>query len=59
MNDKQKVEKERALVLFEGVKGRRPENDRELDEWIASPEGLVAAAFEVTSLSPWGEKGRS
>ena len=59
MSETQQADKARAQLLFEGLKGRRPENDRELDEWLASPEGLVAVAFELTSASRWGEKGRS
>jgi len=45
--------------LFEGVKGRRPKTMQELDKWLASPEGKVATIFEPTSLSRWGETGRS
>jgi hypothetical protein len=59
MGDKQKADTEHARILFEGVKRRQPETDRELEEWLASPEGKLATAFEATSLSPWGEKGRS
>jgi hypothetical protein len=47
------------LDLFEGAKGRLPKTDQELDEWLASPEGKAAMAFEVTSVSRWGEAGRS
>jgi len=45
--------------LFEGIKGRRPNNLDELTEWLDTPEGRAAAIFELTSLSQWGEKGRS
>jgi hypothetical protein len=45
--------------IFEGIKGRRPKSDQELNEWLASPEGKAAMAFEPTSLSRWGETGRS
>ena len=45
--------------IFEGIKGRRPKSDQELNEWLASPEGKAAMAFEPTTLSPWGETGRS
>ena len=45
--------------IFEGINGRRPKSDRELNEWLASPEGKAAMAFEPTSLSRWGETGRS
>jgi len=50
---------QRLLDLFEGAKGRRPKTDQELEEWLASPEGKAATAFEVTSVSRWGEAGRS
>ena len=45
--------------LFEGIKGRRPKDLEELTEWLDTPEGRAAAMFEPTSLSPWGDKGRS
>jgi hypothetical protein len=55
----EKEERKRLLDLFEGAKGRPPKTDQELDEWLASPEGKAATAFEVTSVSRWGEAGRS
>jgi hypothetical protein len=55
----EKEEREKLFDLFEGAKGRRPKTDQELDEWLASPEGKAATAFEVTSVSRWGEAGRS
>ena len=55
----EKEERKRLLDLFEGAKGRLPKTDQELDEWLASPEGKAAMAFEVTSVSRWGEAGRS
>jgi hypothetical protein len=48
-----------AHDVFEGMKGRRPKSDQELNEWLASPEGKAAMMFEPTSLSRWGEAGRS
>jgi hypothetical protein len=45
--------------IFEGINGRRPKSDQELNEWLASPEGKAAMVFESTSLSRWGETGRS
>jgi hypothetical protein len=45
--------------IFEGINGRRPKSDQELNEWLASPDGKAAMAFEPTSLSRWGETGRS
>jgi hypothetical protein len=63
MSDKKEAEKAEAkkvlLNLFEGMKGRQPASDQELNEWLASPEGKAATAFESTSLSHWGERGRS
>jgi len=50
---------QRLLDLFEGAKGRLPKTDQELDEWLASSEGKAATAFELTSVSRWGEVGRS
>ena len=58
-NDNEKAERAQARLVFEGMRGRQPETDRELAEWLASPEGKAAVAFELTSLSPWGEKGRA
>jgi hypothetical protein len=52
----------RALTphdIFEGIKGRRPMSDEELNEWLASPEGKAAMTFEQTSLDRWGDTGRS
>jgi hypothetical protein len=43
---------QRLLDLFQGVRGRLPKNDQELHDWLASPEGKAAMAFEPTSLSP-------
>jgi hypothetical protein len=60
VSEKEAREKDQRLFdLFEGAKGRRPKTDQELDEWLASPEGKAATAFEVTSVSRWGETGRS
>ena len=57
--EEEKAQVQRLLDLFEGAKGRRPETDQELKDWLASPEGKAATAFEITSLSRWGEAGRS
>jgi hypothetical protein len=54
-----KIKVPTPVDLFEGIKGRRPNNSKELDEWLDTPEGRAATMFEPTSLSPWGEKGRS
>jgi hypothetical protein len=58
-----KKEAEEALArrlrdLFEGANGRAPKTDHELDEWLASPEGRAATAFEPTPLPRWMEIGR-
>ena len=45
---------ERPAELFEGVKGRRPKTEEELEEWLFSPEGKAATQFNLTSLSRWG-----
>jgi len=45
--------------IFEGIKGRRPMSDEDLNEWLASPEGKAAMTFEQTFLDRWGDTGRS
>jgi CRP/FNR family transcriptional regulator, nitrogen fixation regulation protein len=50
---------ERLADFFEGVEGRRPKTEVELQEWLASLEGKAATLFKLTSLSRWGEMGRS
>jgi hypothetical protein len=62
MSNKEEAQKavaQRLLDLFEGARGRLPRNDQELHEWLASAKGKAATAFEATSLSRWGEIGRS
>ena len=62
MNEEAKSEKLQAQILrdaFEGMKRRQPKSDQELKEWLATDEGKEATLFEATSLSPWGDKGRS
>jgi len=47
----------RALTpqdIFEGINGRRPKSDEELNEWLASPEGKAAMRSEQ-SIDRWGE----
>jgi hypothetical protein len=54
--------KTRAQFLrdaFEGLKGRQPNSDNELNEWLGIDEGKTATLFDDTTLSPWGERGRS
>ena len=59
VEEREKVHAQRLLDLFEGVNGRLPTTDQELNEWLASREGKAAMVFEATSLSRWGEIGRS
>jgi hypothetical protein len=62
MSEKEKSAKTRTQFLrdaFEGVKGRQPMSDDELNQWIATDEGKMATLFDDTTLSPWGERGRS
>ncbi len=62
MSETEKEKKAQTQMLrnaFEGMKGRQPRSDQELKEWLASPEGKQATMFEPTSLSVWGETGRS
>ena len=61
MNDNKEAEKAQTPTprdIFEGIKGRPPKTDQELEEWLASDDGKVAAMFEPASTSRWGE-GRS
>ena len=61
MNDKKEAEKAKVPTprdIFVGIKGRSPKTDRELEEWLASPEGKTASMFEPSSTTRWGE-GRS
>jgi len=48
-----------ARDIFEGLKGRPPKTDRELEEWLASDEGKAATIFDTSTASRWGEVGRS
>ena len=61
MTDKKDAENAKAPTLpgiFEGIRGRLPETDRELLEWLASDEGKGATMFEFVPVIRWGE-GRS
>jgi hypothetical protein len=42
--EQKRAEAQRLLDLFEGAKGRRPETDQELKDWLATPEGKAATA---------------
>jgi hypothetical protein len=62
VNEKETAPKTRAQFLrdaFEGIKGRQPTSDDELNQWLATDEGKAATMFDDTTLSPWGERGRS
>ena len=62
MSEKEKAAKTQAQFLrdaFEGMKSRQPTSDDELNKWLATEEGKLATLFNDTTLSPWGEQGRS
>jgi hypothetical protein len=62
MSEPEKSEKTQVQILrdaFEGMKGRQPKSDQELKEWLATDEGKEATLFLATSVSAWGETGRS
>ena len=59
MNEEAKSEKPKAQTLrnaFEGMKGRQPNSDRELKEWLATDESKIATVFESTGLSAYGDE---
>ena len=61
ISDKERVAKlirKGLRGLFVGAKGRRPHSDDELDQWLASPEGKAATAFEPVPLPPSMESRR-
>jgi hypothetical protein len=62
MSKEKKAGKTQAQILcdaFEGMKGRQPKSDRELNEWLATDEGKQATMFEATLVSRWGETGHA
>jgi hypothetical protein len=62
MSEKEKAAKTREQFIrdtFEGMKGRQPTSNDELNQWLATDEGKMATLFDDTTLSPWGERGRS
>jgi len=62
MSEKEKVEKSEIQILrdaFEGMRGRQPNSDQELKEWLATDEGQQATMFESTSFSRFGETGHA
>jgi hypothetical protein len=44
---------------FEGMWGRPPQSDRELNDWLATDEGKQANTFATTTALRWGEVGRA
>ena len=58
-NEKQKDQRALQRDAFEGLKGRQPESDRELNDWLATDEGKEATMFAPASASRWGAVGRS
>jgi hypothetical protein len=62
VSEEKKAEKTQAQILsdaFEGMKGRQPKSDQELNEWLATDEGKQATIFEPTLISRWGETGHA
>jgi hypothetical protein len=62
VSKEKKAEKTQVQILsdvFEGMKGRQPKSDRELNEWLATDEGKQATMFEPTLMSRWGEIGHA
>jgi hypothetical protein len=62
VGEEAKADKTQVQILrdaFEGMKGRQPKSDRELNEWLAADEGRLATMFEPTLLSRWGETGHA
>jgi hypothetical protein len=62
MSEEKKAEKTQAQILrdaFEGMKGRQPESDQELNQWLATDEGKQATMFEPTLVSRWGKIGHA
>ena len=55
----EKVQAPTLRDLFEGIKGRQPKSLEELEQWLNTDEGSEATIFESTSVSRWGETGRS
>ena len=62
MSEKEKAAKTQAQFLrdaFEGMKGRQPKSEDELNQWLATDEGKAATLFDDTTVSHYGEQGRS
>jgi hypothetical protein len=58
-NQPTKAKNKKLAGIFEGVKDRQPNSEKELQEWLASLEGKAATLFALTPLSPWGNRARS
>ena len=50
---------ETVADLFEGIAGRRPRSQQELNNWLVSTEGTAATVFNLTSFPRWGDRARS
>jgi hypothetical protein len=59
MSEQEKRRLNTSRIFSKEAKGRRPQTDQELKEWLATPDGKAATVFEPTSLSCWREVGRS
>jgi hypothetical protein len=62
VSEETKAEKTQVQILrdaFEGMKGRQPKSEGELNEWLATDEGKLATMFEPTLMSRWGETGHA
>jgi hypothetical protein len=62
MSEREKEQNTQAQFLrdaFEGMKGRQPKSAKELNQWLTTDEGKEATMFSPSSLSRWGETGRS
>ena len=62
LGEREKEQHTQAQFLrnaFEGMKGRQPKSDEELNQWLTTDEGKEATMFAPSSLSRWGETGRS
>jgi hypothetical protein len=62
MSEIDKAAKSEIEILrdaFKGMRGRDPESDQELKEWLATDEGKEATMFETTSFSRFGETGHA
>ena len=63
MSEKEKAKSEIQILrdAFEGMKGRQPRSDQELNEWLATDEGKEATQSVEAQLGPqstlrgWGE----